>query len=93
MSLKVGLCECQEDLQQCIDRELRRREEVDGLVNNRQEKIVHMFADLGIGHGMLTEKIQGYARKGIDPALQYNFETGMWSNDQGENYKNGELVE
>jgi type IV pilus assembly protein PilA len=93
MRLKVGLCECQEDLQQCIDRELRRRGEVDGLVNNRQEKIVHMFADLGIRHGMLTEKIQGYARKGIDPALQYNFETGIWSNRTGEKYKNGELVE
>ena len=93
MRLKVGLCECQEDLQQCIDRELRRREEVDGLVNNKQEKIVHMFADLGTRHGMLTEKIQGYARKGIDPALQYNFETGIWSNDQGEKFKNGERVE
>ena len=93
MRLKVGLCECQEDLQQCIDRELRRRGEVDGLVNNRQEKIVHMFADLGIRHGMLTEKIQGYARKGIDPALQYNFETGIWSNDQGEKFQNGTLVE
>ncbi len=93
MRLKVGLCECQEDLQQCIDRELRRREEVDGLVNNKQEKIVHMFTDLGTRHGMLTEKIQGYARKGIDPALQYNFETGMWSNDLGEKYKNGIRVE
>jgi hypothetical protein len=25
--------------------------------------------------------------------LQYNFETGMWSNDQGEKFKNGKLVE
>ena len=25
--------------------------------------------------------------------VRYNFETGMWSNDQGENYKNGERVE
>jgi hypothetical protein len=24
---------------------------------------------------------------------RYNFETGVWSNDQGENYKNGERVE
>ena len=25
--------------------------------------------------------------------LRYNFETGIWSNDQGEKYKNGERVE
>jgi len=25
--------------------------------------------------------------------LQYNFETGIWSNDRGEKFKNGELVE
>ena len=24
---------------------------------------------------------------------RYNFETGIWSNDQGEKYKNGERVE
>jgi hypothetical protein len=24
---------------------------------------------------------------------KYNFETGMWSNDQGEKYKNGERIE
>ena len=28
-----------------------------------------------------------------DSSLRYNFETGMWSNDQGHEYKNGERVE
>ena len=29
----------------------------------------------------------------MDDQVRYNFETGMWSNDMGEKYKNGELVE
>ena len=35
----------------------------------------------------------GLSKQAKRKNMKYNFETGTWSNDQGEKYKNGKLVE
>ena len=90
---KVKYCDCMEDwLLRCMG----------GVwfntpADEQKEKLVLLFKRTAGGEGGAQSDIESsFIRGGGDRdrgGLSFNFETGIWSNDLGEKYKNGERVE
>jgi hypothetical protein len=69
---------------------------LDGRVLNRNGSFTGVLTDgshkmVFVG-GELKEWL-GLSKKAKRKNMKYNFETGIWSNDRGEKFKNGKLVE
>ena len=64
-----------------------------GLHADEEERKLVYVGRIAAAAGVGLEQCRRYGTGAATDCLRYNFETGIFSNDRGERFKNGKLVE